>query len=154
MSDAVLTTAIVTSGTVIVAVITTFGGRAIVKRSKARRKSDVAAEEREAVEAFANDPGQWVKDVLASNRDYAEEVRGLRREVADLRAENARRDERERTFLAAIARWVVDIARAWGIAEDMPYPREEDREVLAEVIPVMVEATRPRRKHRTNGQTT
>lgn len=154
MSDAPLTTAIVTGGSIIVAVITTYGGRVLVRRTKAKRRAEVETEEREAVEAFNNDPGQWVKDVLQSNKDYAEEVRGLRKEVSALRKAHEERDKRERSFLAAIARWIVDIARAWGVEQEMPYPREEDREVLAEVIPVMIEATRPRRKHRTNGQTT
>lgn len=153
MSDAVVVSAITTAGTVFVAVVGTFGGRAIIRRSKARRIREVEVEEREAVEAFANDPGQWVAGVLATNRAYLKELEGLRKDVADLRKAHDARDRRERRFLAAISRWLVDIARAWGQEGEMPYPREEDRDVLAEVIPVMIEATRPRRRPRPNGQT-
>lgn len=153
MSDAVLVSAISAGGTVAVALVGTFGGRAIVRGVRSRRARDVEVEEREAVEAFANDPGQWVRDVLKMNADLVSEVRGLRDEVKELREAHEKRDKRERRFLAAVSRWLVDIARAWGVDHEMPYPREEDREVLAEVIPVMVEATRPRRRPRTNGQT-
>lgn len=153
MSDAVIVSAITAGSALGVAVIGTFAGRGIIRRSKAKRVDEVAAEERAAVEQFANDPGQWVADVLKNNRELVDEVRGLREEVKSLRDAHDARDRRERRFLAAISRWLVDIARAWGLAEEMPYPQEEDREVLAEVIPVMIEATRPRRRPRPNGQT-
>lgn len=153
MSDAVVVSAITAGATVVVAVVGSFGGRAIVRGVRGHRVAEVEVEEREAVEAFANDPGKWVSDVLKMNATLVAEVEGLRKDVKDLREAHDRRDKRERRFLAAISRWLVEIARAWNVETDMPYPREEDREVLAEVIPVMVEATRPRRRPRSNGQT-
>lgn len=149
MSDEVWTTLIATGGTVVVAYITQVVAKRVIATRKSKRSREVDDEESEAVERYVADPGQFVKDILESNRQYADEVKAYRNEVNGLRQELEDMRVKERTRLAALARWFIDIANKFtehGI--EMPYPRESDREILADIIPFALEATQPRRPPR------
>lgn len=145
VDEEILKTAIITFGSIIVAVISAVATKSTIARRKRRRQENVDPDEMEAVEKYAADPGQFVRDVLESNKQLTTEVRGYREEVAGLRAELGAFREKDRKFRNALARWFVDIMAAFEQNHiDMPYPRAGDEELLSDVIPSALEATRPR----------
>lgn len=149
LSDEVTNTIIISATAVITAAIGAPAGIRTIRARKERRAREVNDEEREAVQKYSADPGQFVKDILESNKQYADQVREYAEEVRGLRVELEEMRVKERTRLAALARWFIDIANKFtqhGI--EMPYPREADREVLADIIPFALEATQPRRPNR------
>lgn len=130
---------------IILALIGVPATRAGIKHSRNRRARDVDPEEREAVERYADDPGRFVRDILESNRQLLDEVKGLRKRVDELDKRDLEREATKTRFRNALARWMFDILEAWGKVPAMPYPRDGDEVILADVIPSALEATRPRR---------
>lgn len=146
VSDAVLISLIGGGVTVITALISIL---AYYIRIRLAQKHPTAVvpedeEERVAEERYANDPRAFIADIMDDRKQYREEVKGYREEVAGLRRELSDFRDKDRKFRNALARWMLDILDAWGLTPAMPYPREDDREILAEVIPTALEATRPR----------
>ncbi len=145
MSDGVLVSLIGGAVTVIVAIIGVI--TALIRLREARAKPEALvspdAEERDAEERYGADPRAFIKDIMEDRRQYREEVAGYREEVAGLRQELADFRDKDRKFRNALARWMLDILDAWGMLDAMPYPREADAELLADIIPSALEATRP-----------
>lgn len=147
MSDAVLISIIGGGVTVLGALITAF---TVWLRLRAARKNPTAivnedGEIREAETRYGADPAQFIADIMQDRKEYREEVRALRTEVGGLRDELKRFRETDRLFRNALARWFVDImARFEEHGIDMPFPADQDRLILADVIPAALEATRPR----------
>lgn len=148
MSDPETTrTLIVTAGSVLVAIVASPFAVFGVRRARQKRRDEVTDEEQEAVARWSADPGQFVKDVLESNRQMQAEVKSYRDEVQALREELGAFKREDRKFRTALARWVGHIMNAWGVEPEMPYPEGEDAVTLADVIPSALEATRPRPAH-------
>jgi hypothetical protein len=141
----VLKTAIITFGSIAVAIIGLIQANRAIARRKTRRENEVDDDEREAVEKYATDPGQFVRDVLRSNDQLTKRVEAAEDKAEKLeKAFTAFRDK-DRKFRNALARWFVDIMAAFEQNHiDMPYPRAGDEELLSDVIPSALEATRPR----------
>lgn len=142
------TTIVVTVGSVLVAIIGPTGIKRGIEARKRRRAREVDQDESEAVERYSADPGQFVKDVLESNKQLTSRV-----EAAEQKADRIERafeafKREDRKFRTALARWVGQIMNAWGVEAQMPYPEGEDAETLADVIPSALEATQPRRPSR------
>lgn len=148
MSDAVTISIIGGIVTVLGALITYL---TVLTRIRAARRNPTAVisaddEERQAEERYGADPRLFIKDIMEDRKQYREEVAGYRKEVTALRQELKDFREKDRLFRNALARWFVQILATFdlhGIA--MPYPIEQDREILADVIPTALEATRPGR---------
>ncbi len=145
MSDGVLVSLIGGAVTVIVAIIGIITALIRLREARARPEALVSpdAEERDAEERYGADPRAFIKDIMEDRRQYREEVAGYRAEVAGLRQELSDFRDKDRKFRNALARWMLDILDAWGMLEAMPYPREGDQELLADIIPAALEATRP-----------
>lgn len=147
MSDGVLVSLIGAGATVVVAII---GIITTWLRLRAAKKNpnaliDPDEEVREAEERFGADPQSFIAELMQDRREYRLEVAGYREEVGALRKELKDFRETDRKFRNALARWFVDImARFSEHNLTMPYPIEPDREILADVIPSALEATRPR----------
>jgi hypothetical protein len=145
VDEEILKTAILTFGSIVVAIIAAVGTKTTIDRRKRARATDVEEDEREAVEKYAADPGQFVRDVLRSNDQLTKRV-----EAAELKVETLQKTidafrEKDRKFRNALARWFVDIMAAFEQHHiDMPYPRAGDEELLSDVIPSALEATRDR----------
>lgn len=137
-------TLITATSAVLIALLGGWGTIFGVRRARRKRRAEVSDEEQEAVARYSADPGQFVKDVLESNRQMQDEVRGYREEVKGLRDEMAAFKTEDRKFRTALARWVGNIMNAWGVEPEMPYPEGDDAMTLADVIPSALEATRPR----------
>jgi len=137
-------TAISTAGAILIALFGAWGTVFGVRRARRRRRAEVSDEEQEAVARWSADPGQFVKDVLESNKQMQAEVKSYRDEVKALRDELGAFKQEDRRFRTALARWVGQIMNAWGVEPEMPYPEGEDAVTLADVIPSALEATRPR----------
>lgn len=91
MSDPETTrTLIVTAGSVLVAIVASPFAVFGVRRAREKRRDEVTDEEQEAVARWSADPGQFVKDVLESNRQMQAEVKSYRDEVQALREEPRR----------------------------------------------------------------
>ncbi|WIB25802.1 hypothetical protein [Curtobacterium sp. MCSS17_015] len=146
MSDPETTrTLIATAGAVLVAIVGSPFAFIGVRRARRKRREEVSDEEQEAVARWSADPGQFVKDVLESNKQMQAEVKSYREEVKALRGELEAFKREDRKFRTALARWVGNIMNAWGVATEMPLPEGEDAVTLADVIPSALEATRPPR---------
>jgi hypothetical protein len=148
VSDAVTVSIIGGLVTVIGALIGYLTVRARLKFARENPRAVVPEddEEREAEERYGADPRLFIKDIMDDRRQYREEVAGYRKEVGELRQELKDFREKDRKFRNALARWFVEILATFehhGIA--MPYPIEQDQEILADVIPTALEATRPSR---------
>lgn len=117
-------------------------------RAARRNPKAVVPEDEEvlaAEERFGADPKSFIAELMQDRREYRLEVAGYREEVNGLRQELKDFREKDRKFRNALARWFVEILatfEAHGLA--MPYPIEQDREILSDVIPTALEATRPR----------
>jgi hypothetical protein len=142
ITEAILNTIIGTLGTVLVAYLGYLGIRATITRRRNSEPDEASEEQDAALLKYENNPGVFVKDVLADNRAKNEELAAMREDMKAFRADiKALRDDldttrrNERTFRDALGRWMVDILAAWGIAPDMPKPRESDRETLQAIIP-------------------
>ncbi|MCS6578267.1 hypothetical protein [Curtobacterium poinsettiae] len=145
MSDPETTrTLITTAGALLIAAIGSPFAFFGVRRARRKRRAEVSDEEQEAVARWSADPGQFVKDVLESNKQMQAEVKSYREEVKGLRDELAAFKSEDRKFRTALARWVGQIMNAWGVEPEMPYPEGEDAVTLADVIPSALEATQPR----------
>lgn len=119
-----------------------------IRAAHANPKAVVPEDEevRDAEERFGADPKSFIAELMQDRREYRLEVAGYRTEVSGLRQELKEFREKDRKFRNALARWFVEILATFdthGIA--MPYPIEQDREILADVIPTALEATQPRR---------
>lgn len=143
------------SGSIVVAIIGTIGGGALISRSKKKRIEATTEPEKDAIAQHAADPNMWVVAVTRDAAAAREDASAARIEAAEARAEASKlrskfdqKDREERIFRVAINRYLTVIARAWGVEEEMPYPHEEDRHVLADVIPTIVEGSRPHPTHR------
>lgn len=148
LSDEVTNTIIISAAGVLSALIGAPAGIRTIKARKAKRAAEVNDDEREAVERYSADPGQFVKDVLESNTQLTRRV-----EAAEQKADRIERafeafKREDRKFRTALARWVGQIMNAWGVEAQMPYPEGEDADTLADVIPSALEATQPRRPPR------
>lgn len=148
MSDAVVVSSIGGLVTIIGAIIGYLTVRARLKFARENPRAIVPDddEEREAEERYGADPRLFIKDIMEDRRQYREEVAGYREEVNGLRKELKDFREKDRKFRNALARWFVEILATFehhGIP--MPYPIEQDQEILADVIPTALEATRPSR---------
>lgn len=149
MNDELANSIIGGLATIIVGIIAAVAGREGYRRSKRKRRRDVDPEEREAVERYASDPGQFVKDVLESNRQLTIRVEAAEEKATRLEKAFEAFREKDRKFRNALARWFVDIMAAFAANDiDMPYPRDGDRDILSDVIPSALEATQPRRPFR------
>jgi hypothetical protein len=140
--DDTLNTIIGTLGTVLVAYFGYLGVKATINRRRSNGPDEASEEQDAALIKYENNPGVFVKDVLADNRAKSEEIREFRKEIGLMRAEMKlmRTDldttrKNETIFRSALGRWMTDILAAWGIAPEMPRPREADLEVLQAVIP-------------------
>lgn len=140
------------SGSVVVAIIGAAAGGSLISRSKKKRIEATSEPEKDAIAQHAADPNMWVvavtRDATAAREDAStarSEAAAARKEAAELREKFDNRDREDRRFRVALERWHTLIARAWGVDDEMPYPHEEDAVTLAEVIPTMLEASRPRR---------
>lgn len=146
MSDPETTrTFIVTVGSVIVAIITSpfvvFG----VRRARRKRRAEVSDEEQAAVAQYTADPGKWVSGVLRSNEQLTKRVERAEEKADRLEKAFDQFRAKDRKFRNALARWFVDIMAVFEQNHiDMPYPRPDDEDLLADVIPSALEATRPR----------
>lgn len=144
LSDAVINSLIAGITAVTGSVFIYLGIRARV-RGAANRPLVDDEEQRDAEERYASDPTRFVKDLLESNKQYASEVREFREEVVQLRRKVTEMEVRERKRLAALGRWLMDIANEFiRVGGEMPYPREADRAILEDIIPFALEATQPR----------
>lgn len=138
-------TAISTAGAVLIALLGAWGTVFGVRRARRKRRAEVSDEEQAAVAQYTADPGKWVSGVLRSNEQLT-----LRVERAEEKADRLERafDQfraKDRRFRNALARWFVDIMSVFESHDiEMPYPRDADAEILADVIPSALEATRPR----------
>lgn len=144
MSDAIVVSLI--GG--IVTVIGTIASVVIVfLRMRYARKNPEAVvpeddEVREAEENYSADPRLFVKDIMEDRKQYREEVQSLRTEVGGLRQELKDFRETDRKFRNALARWHLVILAVFERHRiPMPYPIEQDREILADVIPAALEAS-------------
>lgn len=147
MSDAVTISLIGGAVTVIGAIITLLTVVYRVRAAKAHPSAFVAedGEIREAEAKYGADPALFIHDIMEDRKQYREEVKALRTEVGGLRTELQQFRETDRRFRTALARWLSDImARFQEHSVDMPYPTDADRDILADVIPSALEATRPR----------
>lgn len=140
---------------IIVAGIGAWGGRSIIRRAKAKRLDSTDEAQKDAIALHATDPNAWVAIVTKDAAEARDDARQAREEAAEARSESQRlrtafdqRDREERHFRVALGRWHTRIARAWGIETEMPYPDPEDQATLAEVIPTMLEVSRPRPKRK------
>lgn len=140
---------------VVVALVGAYGGRGLIRRSKAKRLDSTDDVQKDGIALHATDPNAWVAIVTKDAAEARDDARRAREEATEARAESARlraafdqRDRDDRRRAIALNRWLTAIARAWGLEPEMPYPEEGDREVLADVIPTMLEATRPTRPRR------
>jgi hypothetical protein len=141
----VIKTAIVAISSIVTAAIAGLVTLRQINKKQNERQSEVSEEDQAAEDRYMADPGLFVRDVLDSNRQYAEEVKAYRLEVAGLRKELADRGENDRKFRTALARWVVRLMDKFAEHDlDMPLPDEHDAAILADVIPSALEATRPR----------
>jgi hypothetical protein len=139
-------TVVITAGSVVTGVLSLLGIVLGVRRSRRKRAAEVDNEEIVAVEKYKNDPGQFVHDVLESNASLAFEVRELRKEVKELNSKVEGERKEHGRKMAAVARWIYDIMLTFQEhAIEMPYPVGSDAELLHDVIPAALEATRPRR---------
>jgi hypothetical protein len=142
MTEQVFVTIITTLGGVIIAYISYLGIRAGITRKRGATPDEASEEQDAALLKYENNPGVFVKDVLADNRAKNEELAAMREDMKAFRQDiKALRDDldttrrNERKFRDALGRWMTDILAAWGIAADMPKPREADRETLQGIIP-------------------
>lgn len=148
MSDAV-TVSIIGGGVAVIGSIISY--LIVLTRVWAARKNPKAvvsddAEVLDAEERYGTDPRLFIKDIMDDRKQYREEVAGYRQEVSDLRKELKEFRERDVKFRSALARWFLDILATFELHRiAMPYPIEQDREILADVIPTALEATRPGR---------
>lgn len=148
MSDAVTVSLIGGLVAVIGSLIGYLTVRARLRFARENPRAVVPAddEEREAEERYGADPRLFIKDIMEDRKQYREEVQGLRKDVGDLRKELKDFRDKDRKFRNALARWFVDILATFELHRiAMPYPIEQDREILADVIPTALEATRPSR---------
>lgn len=148
MSDGVIVSLIGGAVTVIVAIIGIITALIRLREARVRPERYGAGDpdEREAEERYGADPRAFIKDIMEDRRQYREEVAGYREEVAGLRQELSAFRDKDRKFRNALARWMLDILDAWGMLDTMPYPREGDQDLLADIIPSALEATQPRHK--------
>lgn len=142
MTEAVLVTIITTLGGVLVAYISYLGIRAGIAKKRSKGPDEDAEEQDAALVKYENNPGEFVKDVLADNkaksvemREMREEMKAMRADMKTLRADLDTTRRNDTIFRDALGRWMVDILAAWGIALEMPKPRESDRETLQAIIP-------------------
>jgi hypothetical protein len=148
VSDAVTVSVIGGLVTVIGALFGYLAVRARLRFARENPRAVVPAddEEREAEERYGADPRLFIKDIMEDRKQYREEVQGLRQDVSDLRQELKDFRDKDRKFRNALARWFVDILATFDLhSVVMPYPIEQDREILADVIPTALEATQPGR---------
>jgi hypothetical protein len=142
MTEQVFVTFISTLGGVIIAYISYLGIRAGISRKRGAAPDEASDEQDAALLKYENNPGVFVKDVLADNRAKNEEIAAMRADMTGFRDDiKALRDDldttrrNERKFRDALGRWMTDILAAWGISSEMPSPRESDRETLQGIIP-------------------
>jgi small-conductance mechanosensitive channel len=138
VDDDLIRTLILTGGTVVSAA---FGALATVKgvRRQRRKRREVDPEEREAVQRYANDPGQFVKDVLESNRQQTVTIGQLTARIE--KTENRvlaveRQLTRVTRTLRAVREAFRDYIRAvrdsWGKDPKPPAVSDHIRDLLAE----------------------
>lgn len=145
MSDPETTrTVITTAGAVLIALFGGWGTIFGVRRARRKRRAEVSDEEQEAVARYANDPGQFVRDVLRSNEQLTTRVEAAEKKADRIERAFEKFKQEDRKFRTALARWVGNIMNAWGVEPEMPYPEGDDAMTLADVIPSALEATRPR----------
>lgn len=123
----------------------------VLTRIRAARSNpkDIVPEDdevRDAEERYGADPRLFIKDIMDDRKQYREEVASYRVEVNGLRQELKDFRDKDRLFRNALARWFVEILATFDLhGVTMPYPIEQDREILSDVIPTALEATQPRR---------
>ncbi|QXJ40740.1 hypothetical protein [Curtobacterium phage Parvaparticeps] len=149
ISDALATTIVTSITAIILAIIAAPAGKRAVQRAKQRRLSETEGRENEqqkSIDQFTTDPVGWAEAMfkqtqLAMSRAAAAEAKADRIEK--------KFDEKEREhrqFRSAVVRWLVKIRNLFVEHEiEMPYPAQGDVETLAEVIPLLMEATYPKR---------
>jgi hypothetical protein len=142
MTEQVFITIVTTLGGVIIAYISYLGIRAGISRKRGATPDEASDEQDAALIKYENNPGVFVKDVLADNRAKNEEIAAMRLDMTGFRDDiRALRDDldttrrNERKFRDALGRWMADIYAAWGHSTEMPKPRDSDRETLRAIIP-------------------
>lgn len=150
MSDAelkLLSTCVGGFVTLAIAVIGTLEGRRRFRRSRKKKKESLRDEESQQLEEFAANPLEFMRGLIKSNSDLQEEMRKVRKDFSALSDKFDLREREHRSFKEAVARWVYDIMMfLMGHGLEMPYPSGADAEILRDVIPMAMQASRPRIK--------
>lgn len=151
-TNTIWNTIIVTAGGVVIAWISYLGIRAQVRKVRGKAASgalDRDDDEDASLVAYENDPGKFVKDLLAASAAAEAERQTMREERSKDREEidrmwaeiRALRDQIEETrrgevrFRDALSRWIHDVFAKWGTTDEIPWPTGDDEALLQPLFP-------------------
>lgn len=158
VSDEIVNTVIVTLGGVVIAFFGYLGIRAQVKRVRGKVAAGQMAGEDEvdaSLVAYENDPGKFVKDLLAAaaaaeqerltmreeRQKDREEIDRMWKELRELRDQLDETRRSEIRFRDALSRWIHTVFENWGKTPTIPLPDGEDLVLLKPIFPFGRRAT-------------
>lgn len=120
--------------TILVAALGLYG--VIRQASKPSRTKPPTTTGPQTLQTFSGTQNEFMALVIADNKTLRENQEGQNRVMEELKETVGEIKEHQDKFVAAVQRYLIRLAAAWGHESTMPWPEEDDFHLLEDTLPI------------------